>query len=65
MANFLFIFEDGAVNHDSDFTQDDIMSCYDGYLELIDITDPAKPKMMTFDEKGESSFVTIESKDSD
>jgi hypothetical protein len=41
---FLMIFEDGEVKSTVAVGDDDIQSSDDGYLDLIDITDPEAPK---------------------
>jgi hypothetical protein len=41
---YLFIFEDGHICKNDSYEEDDISACDEGYLTLIDISDPAKPK---------------------
>lgn len=40
---YLFIFEDGEVKKASAVGDDDLQSCDDGYLDIIDIVDPDCP----------------------
>jgi hypothetical protein len=66
--NYLFIFEDGSIQCGNDMTNDEINSVIDGYLDIIDITDPANPKKLGFDYDDTSAspiFYPIESKNSD
>jgi hypothetical protein len=41
---FLIIFEDGEVKRADAVGEDDKQSADDGYIDLIDITDPSVPK---------------------
>jgi hypothetical protein len=41
--SYLIIFEDNDIKHATSVGQDELRSCDDGYLDVIDITDPLKP----------------------
>lgn len=40
---YIFIFEDGTIRKNEKLNDDDIISVEDGYLEIINITNPLKP----------------------
>lgn len=41
---YLMIMEDGSVVKGEAYTEDELNSCDDGYMELIDISKPKEPK---------------------
>jgi hypothetical protein len=50
---FLIIFEDGEVKRAAHLSEGDEQSAEDGYLDLIDISDPTSPKRFISGEWGE------------
>ena len=42
---YLLIMEDGEIIKSNDLTKDDYDCCHDGYVDLIDISNPSRPKV--------------------
>lgn len=40
---YLIIFEDGTIKYTYDFSEDLCQSADDGYVDIVDITDPEMP----------------------
>ena len=55
MAMFLLIFDDFSVKKVTALTEGDYHACDDGYLELINITDPKNPLIYE-----DSEWVSVE-----
>lgn len=43
---YLFIFEDGTIKKSSSYSDEDFESVENGYLDIVDISDPENPKVI-------------------
>lgn len=60
MNSYLFIFGDGSMLTFDGYDDDDVNAMIDGYIDVVDITNPSDPKQMYANDDGSPIFRSID-----